>query len=137
MRLAGPADIPRIAAIRAAVRENRLRDPATVTPAMIAEFMDGIGRFWVYEERGRIIGFSAADFRDGHIWALFVEAEHEGRGIGRALLDRACAVLLARGHLEANLATGAGTRAERFYRRDGWREAGRDAQGEISFRKAL
>ena len=137
MRLAGPADIPRISAIRTAVRENRLRDPAAVTPAMVAEFMDEIGQFWVYEERGRVLGFSAADFRDGHVWALFVEPAQEGRGIGRALLDRACAVLLERGHLEANLTTGANTRAERFYRRDGWREAGRDAHGDIRFRKPL
>jgi GNAT superfamily N-acetyltransferase len=137
VRLAGPRDIPRISAIRLAVRENRLRDPEAVTPAMVAEFMDEIGQFFVFEEQGRILGFSAADFRDGHIWALFVDPDHEGRGIGRALLDRACAVLLARGHLEANLNTGAGTRAERFYRRDGWRETGRDAHGEILFRKAL
>lgn len=45
--------------------------------------------FWVWEEDGHIHGFSAADVRDGTIFALFVDPASEGRGIGRALVEAA------------------------------------------------
>ncbi len=38
---------------------------------------------------------------------------------------------------QAWLTTGAGTRAERFYRRHGWREMGRSLDGQIVFIRAL
>ncbi|WP_244499462.1 GNAT family N-acetyltransferase [Rhizobium sp. AC44/96] len=45
---------------------------------------------WVWQEGGDISGFSAADPRNGYVWALFVDNAAAGRGIGRALLYRAC-----------------------------------------------
>jgi hypothetical protein len=58
--------------IRFAVRENRLLDPSRVTDADYHWFSENPG-IWVWEEDGRILGFSAADTRDGTIWALFID----------------------------------------------------------------
>jgi GNAT superfamily N-acetyltransferase len=131
IRKATQADIPRIMDIRAAVRENRLRDPSRVTVDHVGWFVDNPGIF-VWEEDGKIVGFSAADPRDGSIFALFVERAYEGRGIGRALFERACAVLIDAGCGRMWLTTEPGTRAEGFYRQAGWRVTGR-ADGNLVF----
>src|SRR4029453_18438839 len=124
---------PRVMEIRFAVRENRLGDPSRVTDADYQWFSENPG-IWVWEEDGRILGFSAADTRDGSIWALFIDPEHEGRGIGRALLTKACAVLRDAGHPAATLTTDPGTRADRFYREAGWTALEIDRRGEQVFR---
>ncbi|WP_293857990.1 GNAT family N-acetyltransferase [uncultured Alsobacter sp.] len=129
IRRAVHADVPRIREIRAAVRENRLRDPSRVTLEDILWFVDNPGiHLWV--EAGEVLGFSAADPRDGNVWALFVDPDHEGRGIGRALLERAIAVLRDAGCRRAWLTTGNGTRAERLYLRSGFVMTG-VADGEL------
>ncbi len=127
---------PRISEIRFAVKENKLSDPSRVTDVDYLWFSENPG-IWVWEEYGRILGFSAADTRDGSIWALFVDPEHEGRGIGRALLAAACDVLRGAGHHSAVLGTDPGTRADRFYRRAGWTAGDIDARGEQVFRSTL
>ena len=127
---------PRITEIRLSVRENRLRDPSRVTDADSRWFNDDPG-IWVWEEDGRVLGFSAADTRDGTIWALFVDPAHEGRGIGRNLLARACAVLRVAGHRTATLGTEPGSRADRFYRRAGWTPLHIDRHGEQVLRLDL
>ena len=136
IRRARPEERPRISEIRLAVRENQLSDPSRVTDADYHWFSENPG-IWVWEEKGRILGFSAADTRDGTIWALFIDPEHEGRGIGRALLTKACAVLRDAGHRTATLTTDPGTRADCFYREAGWTALGIDERGEQIFRSAL
>lgn len=136
IRKATRADLPRILEIRGSVRENRLSDPGRVTVADCEWFLDHAA-FWVYVEDGIVQGFSAGDPRDGTIFALFVDPDSEGRGIGRSLLPLACGTLRDAGHAVAKLETDAGTRAERFYRRNGWREVGRKDDGQIVFQCAL
>src|SRR5215510_3304795 len=92
IRSATRDDVPRIMEIRAGVRENRLRDPSRVTVEDVCWFVDNPGIF-VWIEESKVVGFSAADPRNGSIWALFVEQAYEGRGIGRALFECACDVL--------------------------------------------
>ena len=123
IRNAVEADIPRIVEIRGAVRENRLRDPSRVTLDDIRWFIANPGIF-VWEEDGRIVGFAAADPRNGNIWALFMDQDYEGRGFARRLFERACAVLRAAGCARMWLTTTPGTRAERFYLKAGWTVAG-------------
>jgi GNAT superfamily N-acetyltransferase len=127
------ADIPRIVEIRAAVRENILSDPSRVTTADIQWFIDN-STIWTWEEDAQIHGFSAGDPRDGTIFALFVDPSREGRGIGQALIALACATLRQAGHKTATLGTEPGTRAEQFYRRNGWTSFGHKPNGEILFR---
>jgi GNAT superfamily N-acetyltransferase len=135
IRKATRADHQRISEIRLSVRENRLSKPDLVEST--ANWIFDNSMFWVWEEDGAIQGFSAADPRDGTIFALFVHPSYERRGIGRALLPPACQVLRDNGHAIAKLTTAAGTRAERFYRLDGWTEIARQDDGQIVFQKIL
>ena len=136
LRRATSADIPRIMEIRSAVRENRLSDPSRVTAADVHRHI-AHSPIHLWDERGVIKGFSAGDPRDGSIFALFVDPAFEGHGIGQALILAACRSLAAAGHRIATLSTDPGTRAERFYLRNGWLAKGLDARGEMVFEKEL
>jgi len=120
IRRATQGDVIRIFEIRNTVHENKLDDPARVTVEDVRSFIADTGMF-VWEDAGQVVGFSAADPRDGSIWALFVDPAHERRGIGRALFERACAVLWQAGYTRLWLTTDRGTRAETFYRAAGWK----------------
>lgn len=137
IRQATLADRPRIYDIRHAVRENRLSQASAAKVDTTADWIFKNAAFWVWEEDGVVQGFSVADPRDGTIFGLFIHPDHEGRSIARALLPRACEDLRAAGFSVATLTTGPGTRAERFYRENGWEDVGRQDNGEIIFRKPL
>ncbi|MEQ8817764.1 MAG: GNAT family N-acetyltransferase [Thalassobaculum sp.] len=136
IRRAGADDVPAMVRIRAAVRENVLSDPARVPAEAYHGFIDHAG-IWLWEEAGRVLGFTAADPADGTVWALFVDPEAEGRGIGRALLPRALDDLRAAGWERARLTTQPGSRAERFYRLGGWKDAGTAPNGDLVLEKLL
>jgi GNAT superfamily N-acetyltransferase len=136
IRKAVAADIPHVMSLRAAVRENRPSGPNPVTGADVADFMLS-DEVWVWVEDSRILGFSAGDAQCGWIWALFVDPNHEGRGIGRALLQSAIGSLLRAGFDRATLTTDPGTRAARFYLTAGWIDAGTTDAGEIIFQRRL
>jgi len=133
VRPATVADVPQIMTIRFAVNENRLSDPNKVTAQMCCDYLDTLGRGWVCEVAGSIIGFSYAA-KDGSIWALFVLPEHEGRGVGSRLLGAAVDWLFAEGHPEIRLSTGVNTRAERFYTTQGWLRGEHKDGDEVVFR---
>jgi GNAT superfamily N-acetyltransferase len=137
IRKATAADRPRIAEVRNAVRENRLNPANADRVDGTADWIFQNGTFWVWEQDGAIQGFSVADPRDGTIFGLFVHPDYEGRGIARALLPLACEDLRIAGHTVATLTTDPGSRAERFYRADGWSETGRQDDGQIIFQKRL
>lgn len=141
IRKATIVDRPRISEVRLAVRENRLSQASVAKVDATADWIfrneAGNAAFWVWEEDGAIQGFAVADPRDGTIFGLFIHPDYEGRGIARALLPLACEDLRAAGFAAATLTTGPGTRAERFYRQNGWEETGRRDDGEIVFRKTL
>lgn len=122
-RQAARADIPAMSAIRLSVTENVLRDPIRVTPAMYEDYLEVAGRGWVAEIDGEVVAFSYADRHNASIWALFVAPGHEGRGLAKRLLALASCWLFALGHERVSLSTGAGTRADRFYARQGWERA--------------
>ena len=134
-RQALASDIPAMSAIRLGVTENVLSNPAKVTQQMYEDYLELFGRGWVAEADGAIAGFSYADKRDGSIWALFIDARHEGRGIGTALLRLACGWLFEQGHDHVHLSTSAGTRADRFYASQGWQRTALD-NDDAGFRLA-
>jgi GNAT superfamily N-acetyltransferase len=132
-RQATRADIPAMSTIRLAVRENTLSDPSRVTAQMYLDYLELAGRGWVAEIDGAIVGFSYADKHNASIWALFINEEFEGRGIGKRLLRLAVDWLFEQGHASVHLGTTPGTRADRFYAAQGWtREGG--SEREVSFR---
>ena len=137
IRKATRADRPRISEVRLAVRENQLSAASAGKVETTADWIFENAAFWVWEEAGAIQGFSVADPRDGTIFGLFIHPDYEGRGLARALLPLACEDLRVAGFSVATLSTDPGTRAERFYRLNGWEEIGYQDNGEIIFRKAL
>lgn len=88
IRKATRLDTPRIIDIRAGVAENKLRDPSRVRRGDVCWLVDNPGIF-VWEADG-----NPADPRNGSIFALFVEEDYEGRGIGQAFFERARGVLV-------------------------------------------
>ena len=122
-RQASVYDIPAMSRIRLSVLENRLHDPARITPQMYADFLEKDGRGWVAQVDGDIVAFSYANRIDGSIWALFVDPRFEGQGLGKELLARASGWLFSLGFRRVTLSTRTLTRAAQFYTRLGWQLA--------------
>lgn len=135
LRPAQLGDWDEVQDLRLSVTENRLSDPSRVTRSMYHDYILDRGRGWVAEADGTILGFCIAAL-DGEVWALFVRPGCEGRGVGLALMRACVDWLTEQGVGEAVLETGAGTRAEAFYRRFGWIEAGRNRH-DITFKLPL
>ena len=129
MRPAEVADIDAMHRVRTSVRENKLVS-MVLPPSRYIEYLESRGRGWVIEADGAVVAFAIADSRDGSLWALFVDPEHEGKGYGRRLHDAAVTWLFEVGHDRVWLTTSPGTRAQRFYERAGWTDAGPAPQGE-------
>lgn len=132
IRTAHEGDIPNLMQIRAQVVENRLTRPDRVPASSYAEFM-AISHIWLFEDEDRIWGFSAADPRDGTIWALFVHPAAEGRGLAKRLLAKALDDLRAADWIFARLYTEPWSRADIFYRYQGWTPDGLTEDGEQCF----
>ena len=119
-RIATSEDVAALVVVRLAVTENRLSDPSRITIAMCQDYLNHLGRGWVCEVEGQIVGFSVAARADYSIWALFLLPEFEGRGIGKRLLQYATDWLFALGAPHIQLSTTANTRADTFYTLQGW-----------------
>ena len=133
LRPATRADLPRIHQVRHGTTENRLSNPALVTDAEVAWYMDE-AIFLVSEDEAGVQGFTCVNHQTGYVWALFVVDEAQGRGHGTALLSAATARLKELGHRQAFLSTGKGTKAEEFYRSKGWQSMGVNMIDEVVFR---
>ena len=134
LRRATEGDIPAMSRIRVAVTENALSDPTRITAQMYRDYLELLGRGWVAELDGEIIGFSYADRTDASIWALFVDPAHEGLGAGKRLLRLAADWLFEIGNDEVRLGTASNTRADRFYAAQGWTREGMRDEVEVGFR---
>lgn len=80
-----------------------------------------------------LLGYCFGDTRTGEVLVLAVHPEHEGQGIGRALLDQVVEQLrrLGHTHLFLGCSRDASMRSHGFYRHLGWRSAGAvDARGD-------
>jgi ribosomal protein S18 acetylase RimI-like enzyme len=82
----------------------------------------------------------------GEVYALYVDPQYWGRGIGRSLIVEARTQLSSQGLAKAVLWVLTGNeRAQRFYRADGWRSDGRRRQeyvwgmlaDEVGFHRCL
>jgi GNAT superfamily N-acetyltransferase len=136
-RRAQSTDIDAIFVVRFAVKENVLSNPARVTREMCEDYLDKLGRGWVCEANGRVVGFSYAAKADHSIWALFVLPEYEGRGIGKTLLQLATDWLLEIGAERIILSTEANTRADRFYLALGWTRGEMKDDVEVRYSKTI
>ncbi|RYF25559.1 MAG: N-acetyltransferase [Flavobacteriales bacterium] len=126
-------DIMQIQIIRNAVTENTLSDPNLVTDNDCEEFLFERGKGWVCEIDNELAGFSIVDLKDKNIWALFIHPKFEKQGIGRALHDVMLNWYFNQTQANVWLGTSPKTRAEKFYRKAGWKEIGTHGKGEIKF----
>lgn len=132
-REAQVSDIPQIQYVRNAVKENRLSDPSLVPDQDVEEYISNRGRGWVCEAGNRIVGFAIADIVANNIWALFIHPDHEARGIGKKLHRMMLDWYFLQTKETVWLGTEPNSRAEKFYRLQGWKEAGVHGKGEIRF----
>jgi GNAT superfamily N-acetyltransferase len=132
-RKATIADIPGMSRVRMAVKENVLSNPDRVAAEDYREMLEDKGAGWVCEIHETIVGFAIVDFSDLNIWALFVDPNHDKKGIGRKLHDLMLNYSFELGVDKLWLSTGPGTRAETFYRKAGWEQTGITQSGEIRF----
>lgn len=129
-------DIPALKIIRDNVRENALVTLRIEHADYVKAFTDE-GRAWTCEaltDSGTVEPVGFVNVRPGHrdVWALFLRADFEGRGIGDALMDIGEQWMFAQGVDEIHLSTEEGTRAERLYARRGWQRQGA-VRGEVVF----
>ena len=98
---------------------------------------DGPG--WVAEAHGQPVGFSMVNVPEPPVFACYIRPGYEGRGLGQQLMAAAEAGLAQRDVREAWLSTGTGpaVRANGFYRRLGWQNAGVLPDGQMHYVKNL
>jgi GNAT superfamily N-acetyltransferase len=126
-------DVAEIQRVRNSVKENVLSDPNLVTDADCITYITHRGKGWVCQMDGRIIGFAIADLQDNNIWALFLEPAFEGKGIGKRLHQIMLDWYFSQTDSDVWLSTEPHSRAETFYRKAGWKDAGIYGKGEIKF----
>jgi len=132
-REATTTDIPQIQIVRHTVKENTLSNPALVTDADCEEFITQRGKGWVCEVEGKIVGFSIVDLEEHNIWALFLRPEFESNGIGKELHRLMMDWYFSQTKETVWLGTAPNTKAEKFYKLQGWRKAGTVNKGEVKF----
>ena len=132
-REANTDDIKQIQVVRNAVKENVLSNPGLVTDRDCVEYLTLRGKGWVCEADGTIVGFAIADLIDNNIWALFIHPDYEAKGVGKKLHDLMLNWYFEQKKEHVWLSTSPNTRAEKFYRLQGWKETGLYGKGEIKF----
>ena len=141
IRVAVPADVPAMFEIRTSVRENHLSLEQLaaygITHDSLPGMLTGYGRGWVADDAGRLVAFAMADAAQATVFAMFVRPGHEGRGLGRLLMNEAEQWLFSQGCDEIWLLTDARpeVRANGFYRHLGWIDDGIQPDGQVRFRK--
>ena len=133
IRFATVEDIPQLQYIRGAVKENVLNNPLLVSYNDYVSLLTENGKGWVYQLQNAIAGFAMVDIQKNNIWALFVDPDHEQKGIGRMLHDEMLSWYFQNHQPPLWLTTAMGTRAEQFYRLSGWEQIGINASNEIIF----
>jgi len=127
------SDIAQMQVVRHLVKENTLSDPNLVPDSDVELYITQIGKGWVCEVNGLIVGFAIVDLREHSIWALFVDPEYAEKGIGKELHRLMLDWYFSKTKETVSLGTAPNTRAEQFYIRQGWTPKGHYANGEVKF----
>ena len=126
-------DIPEIQIVRHTVKENVLSNPDLVTNKDCEDYLFVRGKGWVCITDNQLVGFAIVDLQDHNVWALFLRPEYEGKGIGKQLQNMMLEWYFEQTKETLWLGTAFHTRAENFYRMQGWKEAGMHGTKEIKF----
>ncbi len=127
------SDIPGLHAVRMSVHENILSNLSLATPEDYTRTLTKEGKGWVCESDSTIVGFAIVDTVKKNVWALFVHPQYEGTGIGSRLHKLLLEWYFSQDKEKLWLSTDADTRADRFYRKAGWKEVMRFAKNEVKF----
>jgi len=126
-------DIPEIQIVRNSVKENTLSNPSLVSDLDCEIYMTQKGKGWVCEFQNKIIGFAIVDLTESNIWALFILPEFENQGVGKTLHNLMLDWYFSNTNKTVWLGTAFNTRAEKFYKYQGWIEVGTHGSKEIKF----
>ena len=135
-RQAIPEDIPQIQIVRNSVKENQLSNPNLIPDDLVEEFITKRGKGFVCEIDKKIVGFSIVDFVENNVWALFLLPKFEGKRIGKKLHQLMLDEYFSKTKETIWLSTEANSRAEIFYKKQGWKNAGfhgNEVKFEMSF----
>ena len=135
-RQATTEDIPQIQIVRNSVKENQLSNPNLIPDDLVEEFITKRGKGFACEIDKKIVGFSIVDFVENNVWALFLLPEFEGKGIGKKLHQLMLDEYFSKTKETIWLSTEANSRAETFYKKQGWKNAGflgNEVKFEMSF----
>ena len=135
-RQAIPEDIPQIQIVRNSVKENQLSNPNLIPDDLVEEFITKRGKGFVCEIDDKIVGFSIVDFVENNVWALFLLPDFEGKGIGKKIHQLMLDEYFSKTKETIWLSTEANSRAETFYKKQGWKNAGflgNEVKFEMSF----
>lgn len=137
IRLAQQKDLETLFDIRTSVVENhQSREEIAalgITPKSVAKMLKTDCCAWIAEVDGQDIGFAIANKTEKTIFGLFVLPSHEGRGVGRRLMQAAENWLWSNHSNEISLFTGndPSLRAYGFYVHLGWTPVGVEATGDF------
>ena len=126
-------DIKQMQVVRNAVTENVLSNPDLIKDADYIPFITLNGKGWVCEIDEQIVGFAIVDIKEKNIWALFVHPNFEAKGIGKQLHTIMMDWYFTKTKETLWLSTEPKSRAETFYRMNGWLEVGTYGKGEVKF----
>ena len=135
-RQAIPEDIPQIQIVRNSVKENQLSNPNLIPDELVEEFITKRGKGFVCEIDKKIVGFSIVDFVENNVWALFLLPDFEGKRIGKKIHQLMLDEYFSKTKETIWLSTEANSRAEIFYKKQGWKNAGlhgNEVKFEMSF----
>jgi GNAT superfamily N-acetyltransferase len=108
-------------------------NPDLVTNKDCEAFLFERGKGWVCEVINEIVGFAIADLKENNIWALFINPNFEGKGIGTKLQKIMLDWYFENGKEDVWLGTSPTTRAEKFYSKSGWVKNGMHGSKEVKF----
>ena len=135
-RQAIPEDIPQIQIVRNSEKENQLSNPNLIPDDLVEEFITKRGKGFVCEIDDIIVGFSIVNFVENNVWALFLLPEFEGKGIGKKIHQLMLDEYFSKTKETIWLSTEANSRAETFYKKQVWKNAGlhgNEVKFEMSF----
>ncbi len=126
-------DIQQMQVVRNAVKENVLSNPDLIKDADYIPFITVNGKGWVCEISEQVVGFAIVDLKEKNIWALFVHPDFEAKRIGKQLHKMMLNWYFTQTKERVWLSTAPKSRAESFYRLNGWREVGIYGKDEVKF----
>jgi GNAT superfamily N-acetyltransferase len=128
-RVMTSADLQATLAVRIAAKENPFSMEALVamgiTEESVTQMLATTHRGWVCEVNEEIVGFAIGNRSNGELWVIAVLEAHEGKGIGRRLMQLVQEWLFGEGWDKLWLVTGTPpTRAYHLYTKLGWKDVG-------------